>query len=72
MQRLYQSLVKLLIVRGYVTQKIADNIAREGTRKEYIWKRHILDLCDFVLDTRQVDNEVKILLEKCIQFVLTK
>jgi hypothetical protein len=72
MQRLYQSLAKLLIVKGYVTQEIVNTIARKGTRKEYIWKRHILDLCDFVLDNRQVDNDVRILLEKCIKLVLTK
>ena len=72
MQRLYQSLAKLLIVRGYVTQEIVNVISRKGTRKEYIWKRHILDLCDFILDNRQADSEVKILLEKCVRFVLTK
>lgn len=72
MQRLYKSLAKLLIVKGYVTQEIVNTISRKGTRKEYIWKRHILDLCEFVLDNRQADNEVKILLEKCVKFVLTK
>ena len=72
MRRLYYTLSSLLISKGYITQEIVNTVARVGTRKEYIWKRHILDLCEFVLDQRQVDNEVKVLLEKCIQFVLTK
>ena len=70
MQRLYYNLVKLLIVRGYITQKIADMIAREGTRKEYIWKRHILDLCEFVIENQQIDDKTRLLLEKAIN--LTK
>ena len=70
MRRLYYTLSSLLITKGYVTQEIVNIIARVGTRKEYIWKRHILDLCEFVIENRQIDDKTRLLLEKAIK--LTK
>jgi len=70
MRKLYYALERLLINKGYLTLEISEMITRKGTRKEYVWGRHILDLCEFMLEHRNLDGQTEALLERCIR--LTK
>jgi len=45
----YEQFAKRLIARGVVNQKEVDVIARKGTRKEYLWRRHVLDLAEYAI-----------------------
>lgn len=67
----YIKLEQLLINKGYITQNQSDVISRRGTRKETYWKRHILDLCSFVLEHKRVDSETETILQKAIQWART-
>lgn len=68
---LYIQLEKLLVEKCYVAQSQSDTICRRGHRKEWAWKRHIIDLCEYVLESCVVDNETKEILEKSIQWAKT-
>lgn len=67
----YIKIEKLLISKGYITQVQSDVIARRGTRKETYWKRHILDLCLFVLENKRVDTDTKSVLNQAIKWAKT-
>lgn len=56
----------MLVSKGIITQATSNMICRRGTRKENYWGRHLLDLCEFVLDNREVEDKVRNLLEKTI------
>lgn len=50
-----------------MSQDMCDKISRVGSRKESYWKRHIIDLCELVLDMNDnIDDDTKHLLEKSI------
>lgn len=53
---LYYMLETLLIEHKYITQLQSDTICRRGHRKERYWKRHIIDLCEFVLENREIED----------------
>lgn len=64
---LYHILEILLIEHKHLTQLQSDIICRKGHRKERYWKRHIIDLCEFVLENREIENVYLIeLLQKSI------
>ena len=65
---LYTRLEKMLIEKGYITLQASNIICRRGTRKEWIWKRHVLDLCEFVIDCREPDDKTKELLQRCAEW----
>ena len=69
-QRLYSTLSQYCIHKGLLTQKQSDTICRKDHRKEWAWKRHVIDLCEFVLwkiDDLQIDDVQTVeLLEKTI------
>jgi hypothetical protein len=67
----YIALEQVLISKGYITQVQSDVISRRGTRKEIYWKRHILDLCSFVLEHKRIDTDVEEILNEAIQWVKT-
>lgn len=67
-ERLYEKIEKVLIAKGLVTQNQCNVIARRGHRKEWAWKRHIRDLCDFVFEVRSIDYDTKEFLNKCIEW----
>ena len=67
-ERLYEKLENILIAKGLITQDQCNLIARRGHRKESYWKRHVRDLCDFVLEVRKVDFETESLLKKSIEW----
>ena len=66
-KKLYVKLERLIVSRGYMSQDMCDKISRVGSRKESYWKRHIIDLCELVLDMNDnIDDDTKHLLEKSI------
>lgn len=73
---LYQRLERLCIAENLITQQQSDIITRKGHRKHGLWKRHILDLSEFVLwkiEDRNFKNEQLVeLLEKSIEWCLKK
>jgi hypothetical protein len=72
MKRLYDTISQKLIAEGLITQELSDTICRKGHRKENYWKRHILDLCEFVLEQREIeDAEIVELLTSSIKIVST-
>ena len=66
-KQLYAKLENLLITNELLTQAESNIICRRGTRKESYWGRHILDVCEFVLEYREPNNKVKELLERTIE-----
>jgi len=62
----------MLVLQEIVTQAQCDTIARIGKRKEWAWKRHIIDLCEFVLEQKEINEKTKSILEKSIVWCKTK
>ena len=52
-ESLYSVLSERLVGYGVVTREQCDTISRKGHRKQRYWKRHIVDLCEFVLESMQ-------------------
>lgn len=65
---LYNQIEQVLMTNGYITQEVSDIISRKGSRKERLWKRHIIDLCEFVLNHRSIDDDTRTMLEKDIMW----
>jgi len=57
-EALYNVFSARLIEAGAVTERECDIIARRGTRKEYLWKRHLLDLAEYVLNNKKREEEL--------------
>lgn len=68
-KKLYQQITKMLIYNQLLTQDESDTIARIGTRKESYWARHLLDMCQFVLEHREPNEKIKMLLNKILELV---
>lgn len=73
---LYCSLEKICLAKKYITKEQSDTITRKGHRKHGLWKRHILDLSDFVLwklkDRNIKDKQLVTLLENSKEWCLKK
>lgn len=70
-EQLYHKLEKLLIAQGYITQAQSDIITRKGHRKYGYWKRHVIDLCYFVLEVKQPSIEIETILKNAIVWCKT-
>ena len=57
-QCVFEEFSKYLLDNGIVTQQEVSTIARKGTRKEKLWKRHIIDLANYVIDTEKGMEEL--------------
>lgn len=68
-KKIYLKLEELLIKNGCITQEQSNIICRRGHRKEWVWKRHILDLCEFVIEHKQPNEDVKKILKKAIHYI---
>lgn len=66
---IYLKIEKLLIERGYITLSISNAICRRGQRKEWAWRRHVIDMCEFTLSQRGVEPEISDILIKCISLM---
>lgn len=70
---LYWALVVKFADTGIITKRQARIIARVNTRKERYYKRHILDLCEFVLwkmdDIGLQNNDITGLCNSTIQLI---
>ena len=66
---LYWKLAQVLVNADLISRYECDVIARVGSRKEWAYKRHILDLCEYVLEQKNIEDErIKNYLERCIQW----
>ena len=68
-RKLYWKLAQVLVKAELVSRYECDVIARVGTRKEWAYKRHILDLCEYVLEKKNIEDDCLVnYLERCIQW----
>ena len=56
-QAFFNAFSAKLVEMGVVSQENCDIIARRGTRKEYLWNRHIIDLANFAIDQNKQREE---------------
>jgi hypothetical protein len=67
-QAVFESFSAKLIENGVVTQAECDIISRKGTRKERLWKRHVRDLAEYVINREKGMEELcKLMIEWCKQ-----
>lgn len=50
MKKLYRNIEGVLLEAHVVTKDESDAIARVGTRKERVWGRHVVDLCEYAME----------------------
>lgn len=53
---LYYKIADVLIANGIITLSERDLISRVGNRKESYWKRHLLDLCEYSLEHKSIED----------------
>ena len=71
-EKLYHIIEILLISQGIITQTFSDKVTRKGSRKYGHWKRHVIDLCSFVIEQREIEIELEAVLKNCIMWCKAK
>lgn len=69
-KEIYYRIAKRAILNRIITAEERDIISRVGTRKEWAWGRHLLDLCEII--TSRIDDEECEKLAKYLRYLEKK